>query len=128
MANARSSGEYYEFITVDTQPDSTDVGYWTNTVSIKEIRNKHKITGIYFSIREFEADASDASDASDITVKLQFMCAGDAGWTDYVSLDGSSLAIGNRLFIEDISSQTVWRAGVIADDFQSGQIRLGFDW
>jgi hypothetical protein len=128
MANSRDSGEFYEFITVDTAPDSTDIGFWSNKVSIKQIRNLKKITGIYFSIREFEADDSEASDASDITVKLQYMCAGDEGWTDYVSLDGSTLAIGNRLFIEDISSQTVWRCGVVADDFQSGQIRAGFDW
>ena len=128
MANSRSSEEYHEFITVDTAPDSDDVGYWGNAISIKEIRNKHKITGVYFSIREFELDPSYASGDSDITVKLQYKCEGDAGWTDYVSLDGSTLATGNRLFIEDIASRTMWRCGVIADDFQDGQIRAGFDW
>ena len=128
MANSRDTGEFHEFITVDTAPDSTDVGYWGNAISIKEKRNKHKIIGVYFSIREYELDPSYASGDSDITVKLQYKCEDDAGWTDYVSLDGSSLATGNRLFIEDISSRTMWHCGVIADDFQDGQIRCGFDW
>ena len=72
MANSRSSTEFHEFITVDTAPDSDDTGYWSNDVSIKKLRNLKKITGIYFSIREYELDASYESGDSDITVKLQF--------------------------------------------------------
>ena len=128
MANSRSSTEFTEYATVDTLPDSVDTGYFTNTVCIRDIQKKFKVQKVFFSIRELEADPSDASDATDITVSLQYKCVGDEGWTDYVSLDGSTLAIGNRLAVEDTGAGVLWRAGVKPDDFQSGQLRFGFDW
>ena len=126
MANSQSSGEFYEYATIDTEP--TGLGYFTKTVSIRELRKKFKIDKIYFSIREYEADSSQASDTSSITVTLQFMCPGDEGWQDYVSLDGSTLAVGNRLAVEDTAAAVLWRAGVKDGDYTSGAYVIGFDW
>ena len=128
MANRRTSTEFAEYVTVDTAPESVDTGYFTNAISIRKIRKDKKIRRVFFSIREFEADPSEASAASDLTVTLQFKCPGDEGWTDYVSLDGSTLAIGNRLMMEDLGAGIYWRAGIKPDNFASGQVRFGFDW
>jgi len=128
MANSRSSGEFKEYATIDTLPDSVDTGYFTNPVSIRVLQTKFKIQKIFFSIRELEADPSEASAASVVTVTLQYRCDGDADWTDYVILGGTALAIGNRFAIEDTGAGVYWRAGVKPDDFTSGQIIFGFDW
>ena len=128
MSNSRTSGEFKEYATVDTLPDSVDTGYFTNVVCIRDIQKKFKTNRVFFSIRELEADPSETSDASVATVTLQFKCPGDAGWTDFVALDGSSLAIGNRLRIEDTGAGILWRAGIKPDDFTSGQVIFGFDW
>jgi hypothetical protein len=126
MANSKSSGEFYEYATVDTNPDSD--GFWTNEISIRYKRRKSKIEGVVFSIREYEPDSSGASDTSVATVSLQFKCPGDLGWQDYKPLDGSTFAVGNRIFLEDVSAGVVWRAGVKDGDFSSGSITFGFDW
>lgn len=108
MANAKSSSEFYEYATVDTAPDAD--GYFTNEVRPRYLRLKKKVDKIFFSIREMDTDLSAAaSDASSVTVLLQFKCPGDAGWTTYVPLDGSSLAIGNRLAITDVGDDVYWR-------------------
>lgn len=127
MANSTSSGEFYEYATVDTLPDAD--GYFTNEVRPRYLRKKYKFDRIYFSIRETDADVSEAdSTLSTITVVLQFKCAGDTRWTTYVPLDGSALAIGNRLAISDFGDDVYWRAGVTSDGFTSGSVNFGFDW
>jgi hypothetical protein len=129
MANSRSTGDFKEYATIDTQPSGTDLGYWTNEVCLRDKQNgglaKDKM---WFSIREFEADSSEASDTSSMTVTLQFKCDGDAGWQDYVDFAGSTLARGNRLVIEDTGAGARYRAGVKDGDFTSGKVTVGFDW
>jgi len=127
MANSRSSGAFKEYATVDTAP--IGLGYFTNEVCLRDKLNVGLAKGImYFSIREEEADSSGASDTSSMTVTLQFKCEGDAGWQDYVPLDGSSLAVGNRVAIADTGAAVRWRAGVKDGEFTDGSITFGFDW
>ena len=126
MANARSSTDFHEYATVDEAP--IGLGYFTNTVNPRATRQIRKEGRIYFSIREEDADSSAQSDISDITVTLQFRCEGDAGWQDYQPLDGSELATGNRLMIEDSGQGVIWRAGVLDGAHQGGSVTFGFDW
>jgi len=126
MANRRSSGSFKEYATVDTAP--TGLGYYTYPVDLRALRKDNQEVRVYFSIREYEADSSDASDTSSMTVTLQFKCEGDLGWQDYVPLDGSALAVGNRVVIEDSGAAVLWRAGVHDYEFTSGSITFGFDW
>lgn len=129
MANSRSSGQFKEYATVNTKPSGTDLGYWTNEVCPRDLINDGRSKGkVWFSIRENESDSSDASDTSSMTVTLQFKCDGDSGWQDYVPLDGSSLAVGNRLLIEDTGAAVRWRAGVKDWEYTSGSLTFGFDW
>ena len=127
MANSKSSGAFKEYATVNVAP--TELGYFTNEVCLRDKVNdglaKEKM---YFSIRESEADSSAASDTSTMTVTLQFKCAGDAGWQDYVPLDGSEFAVGNRVVIEDTGADVRWRAGVKDGEFTGGELVFGFDW
>lgn len=126
MANTKSSNINHEYATVDTQP--TSAGYWTNEVSPRD-KFKKGAGKLFFSIREASADISaNPSALSTITVSLQFKCKDDLGWTDYVSLDGSALAIGNRVALEDVGADVRWRAGVVDDAFTSGSVTFGFDW
>ncbi len=126
MANRRSSGTFKEYATVDTVPDG--LGYFTNSVDLRALRKDNKEFRVYFSIREYEADSSAASDTSEMTVTLQFQCEGDLGWQDYVPLDGSTLAVGNRVVIEDSGAAVLWRAGIKDFEYTSGSITFGFDW
>ncbi|MBU2177629.1 MAG: hypothetical protein KJ556_21260 [Gammaproteobacteria bacterium] len=126
MANSRASGPFKEYATVDTPPDG--LGYFTNEVNLRALRKVNKETRVYFSIREYEADSSEASDTSSMVVTLQFKCDGDLGWQDYVPLDGSALAVGNRVMIEDAGAGVLWRAGVKDYEYTSGSITFGFDW
>lgn len=129
MANSKSSGDYKEYATVDTQPSGSELGYWTNEVCLRDKVNDGTAKGkMYFSIREFETDSSGASDTSSMTITLQFKCDGDAGWQDYLDFAGSTLAVGNRLIIEDTAAGVRYRAGVKDGDFISGKITFGFDW
>ena len=128
MANSRSSGVYKEYATVDTQPEGSDLGYWTNEVCLRDKVNagvaKDKM---YFSIRENEVDSS-AGDISTNTVGLQFKCDGDAGWQDFVDFAGNELVVGNRLVIKDTGAAVRWRAGVKDGGYTGGKITFGFDW
>ena len=126
MANRRSSGTFKQYATVDTMP--TGLGYFTNEVDLRALRKDNKEFRVYFSIREYEADSSEASDTSEMTVTLQFQCEGDLGWQDYKPLDGSALAVGNRVVIEDTGAAVKWRAGVHDYEYTSGSITFGFDW
>jgi len=126
MANRRSQGEFKEYATVDTVP--TGLGYFTEALDLRSLRKVKKELRVYFSIREWEADSSAASDTSEMTVTLQFKCEGDAGWQDYVSLDGSTLAVGNRVEIRDFGAAVLWRAGVKWYEYTSGSVTFGFDW
>ena len=126
MANRRSSGSFKEYATVDTAP--TGLGYFTNSVDLRALRKDNREFRAYFSIREWESDSSDASDTSVLTITLQYKCEGDAGWQNYVPLDGSVLAVGNRVVIEDSGAAVLWRAGVLDGNFTSGSITFGFDW
>jgi hypothetical protein len=125
MANSQNSGTNYEYATVDTRP--TSAGYFTKKVNLRS-KLKGGATKLFFSIREATADVSaNASALSTITVGLQFKCPGDLGWTDYVDLAGSSLAIGNRVELSDMGLVD-WRAGVVDDNYTSGSVTFGFDW
>lgn len=125
MANSKSSGNNYEYATVDTLPGAA--GYFTNEIDSRHI---HKLGAkLFFSIRETESDVSAAPSAlSSVTVKLQFKCVGDEGWTVFVPLDGSTFAIGNRVEIDDNGNGVLWRAGVASDEYTSGSVTFGFDW
>jgi len=125
MANSKSSGINKEYATVDTQP--TSAGYFTNEVNVRtKLKRNAKL---FFSIRETEADVSAAPSAlSSITVVLQFKCPDDLGWTDYIDLAGSTLAIGNRVQLDDNGAGVLWRAGVRDDEYTSGSVTFGFDW
>jgi len=126
MANSRDSNTFHEYATVDTAP--IELGYFTNTVNPRASKHIKKEGRLYFSIREEDADSSAQSDISDITVTLQFRCSGDAGWQDYAPLDGSEIATGNRLMIEDSGEGVLWRAGVLDGAHQGGSVTFGFDW
>lgn len=128
MANSQSSGTYYEYATVDTQP--TAAGYGTKEISPQEICGKRKAGAscVYFSIRESEADSSGASDTSNIKVNLQFHCPGDAGWQDYKLINGTVLDVGHRIAITDKGRGVIWRGWVKDNDFGSGKVTFGFDW
>ncbi len=129
MANSKSSGEFKEYATVDTQPSGADLGYWTNEVCLRDKRESgHAPSRMYFSIREGEADSSAASDTSAMTVTLQFKCDGDAGWQDYYPLGAEALHVGNRFAIEDTGAAVRWRAGVKDTEYYSGKLTFGFDW
>lgn len=127
MANSRASSANYEYATVDEAPDEN--GYFTNDVDVRSLWKVSRVSKLFFSMREAEADISAAPSAlSTATVVLQFRCPGDAGWTDFVPLDGSALAIGNRIALEDMGAGVLWRAGVVSDGYTSGSVRFGFDW
>ena len=125
MANSQSSGNNYEYAVVDTKP--TSAGYFTKVVDARHILKRND--KLFFSIRESNADMSAAPSAlSTITVVLQFICPGDAAWTDYIDLAGSTLAIGNRVQLDDNGAGVLWRAGVRDDEYTSGSVTFGFDW
>jgi hypothetical protein len=125
MSNTRSSGNNYEYATVDTKP--TSAGYFTKEIDVRHVVKLNK--KLFFSIREAAADISAAPSAlSTVTVVLQFKCPGDAGWTDYIDLAGSTLAIGNRVQLDDNGTGVLWRAGVRDDEYTSGSVTFGFDW
>lgn len=128
MANSRSSDTFHEYATVDTKPGAS--GYGTEEISLRELKSKKKMITdrVYFSIREAEADSSGASATSDITVNLQFKCAGDVGWQDYKLLNGQTLVVGHRFAITDMAAEIRWRGWVKDDDFRDGKITFGFDW
>jgi len=129
MANSRSSGDYKEYATVDTQPSGTALGYWTNEVCLRDkVNNGTAKDKMYFSIRENDTDSSGFSETSSITVLLQFKCEGDAGWQNYLDLNEATLAVGNRLEIEDTGAAVRWRAGVEDGGYTSGSYTFGFDW
>jgi len=124
MANRVTvSDEYREYAVVDGAVGS---GYFGGEVDMADLKALKSIERIFFSIREEAAEGS--IDDSDITVSLQFKLLGDERWQDYVPLDSSTLAIGNRLRIEDDGSAAKWRAGVKEDNYTSGSVIFGFDW
>lgn len=126
MANSRSSSANHEYATVDTVPDAS--GYFTTPFCPRD-KGKIGIGKVFFSVRDATGDVSEAPSAlSSVTVGLQFKCSGDLDWTDFVPLDGSALAIGNRIVLEDIGAGVLWRAGVVSDGYVSGSVRFGFDW
>ena len=129
MANSKSSGEYKEYATVDTAPSGTALGYWTNEVCLRDkVKAGDAKTKMYFSIRESDTDSSGFSETSSMTVILQFKCDGDAGWQNYEFLEGYTLAVGNRMIIEDTGAAVRWRAGVEDGGYTSGSLTFGFDW
>jgi len=127
MANVKDSGTNKEYATVDTLPGSS--GFFTNEIDPRILLKDKKVSRIFFSIRETVSDESEApSTASVVTVVLQYKCDNDADWTEYVPMDGSELAIGNRIIIDDMAANVRWRAGVVSDGYTSGSVRFGFDW
>ena len=125
MANVVTvSDEYREYYMVDTAVGAA--GVFTGEVDIRDLKETKGIDRIFFSIRE-EADTGSIDD-SVCTVVLQYKCEGDARWQTYAPLDGSTLAIGNRLRIDDNGSAMKYRAGVLEDGFTSGSLIFGFDW
>ena len=129
MANTKSSGTYKEYATVNTAPSGSELGYWTNEVCLRDkVKDGVAKDKMYFSIRENDADSSGFSETSSMTVVLQFKCDGDAGWQNYLDLNEATLAVGNRLTIEDTGAAVRWRAGVEDGGFTSGSVTFGFDW
>ena len=118
------SDEYREYYMVDTAVGSA--GVFTGEVDIRTLKEDKGINRLLFSIREEQDEGS--IDDSVCTVVLQFKCQGDGRWQTYVPLDGSTLAIGNRLLIKDDGSAIKYRAGVLEDGFTSGSLVFGFDW
>lgn len=120
MANAKSSGEHWEYATVDTAPAPGSGGYYTNEITPRS----SKLGRFYFSIRETTRD----SVASVVTVKLQYKCPRDTDWSDYLN-NGDDWTIGCRVAINDNAAGVLWRAGVVDDsDYTSGSVTFGFDW
>lgn len=120
MANSKSSGEFYEYATVDTALGAA--GYGTQEISLRELKKTKKTTDrVYFSIREYEADSSGASDTSAITVNLQFKCTGDLGWQDYKLLNGQTIDVGHRIAILDDAADVRWRGWVKDNGYTSGK-------
>lgn len=110
--NSRDSAERREYATVDTDPDAS--GYYTNAVNIQRIqRTRRDVSQVCFSVRG----------TGSMTVTLQFICSGDASWTDY---DTYTAVI--RLKIEGAAAGVRWRAGVKDTDYTSGSLTFGFDW
>jgi hypothetical protein len=120
MANSKNSTGSHEYATVDTAPAQGSGGYYTNAIAPRNT----KLGRFYFSIR----DTTDDSSPSVVTVKLQFKCSGDSGWTD--KLNGTAAwAIGDRAIISDNAAGVQWRAGVVDNsDYTSGSVTFGFDW
>jgi hypothetical protein len=126
MSNSRSSGTNHEYATVDSNPGY--LGYFTKPFCPRD-KVKTGSNKVFFSVRDATGDISAAPSAlSDVTVGLQFKCPGDLDWTDYVPLDGSELAIGNRVALEDMGAGVIWRAGVVDDGYGGGSVVFGFDW
>jgi len=109
MANAKTTDDYYQYATVDTDP--TSAGYYTNAVGIRQLKG---VEEIYFSIRG----------SGQMNVTLQFKCPGDSGWTDYNAYNTSSI----RKKITGGAAGVQWRAGVKEGDRISGECIFGFDW
>ena len=105
--NSQSSAGRYEYATVDTDPAAA--GYWTNEINP---RGKSQ-NQVYFSLRG----------SGSMTVTLQFICTGDASWTDY-----DTYTAVTRLKIEGAAAGVRWRAGVKDTDYTSGSLTFGFDW
>lgn len=122
MGNSKVSDECREYANVDSAPEGGSGGFFTKEVSMELLERTKKIFKIFFSIREASAGTSA------VTVVLQFKCEGDVHWQDYVSPDGSVLAIGNRLVLEEQGSKVYWRAGVKEAGYVSGAVIFGFDW
>lgn len=118
MANTRTDTEYSAYAKVDTAPAAD--GYFTSQVAMRD----NKVRRMYFSMRETDEDASPVSD---VTVTLQYRCAGDAGWTDYVN-DDVTIGLGCRLLIDGGAAGEIWRAGVKSGGYTSGDVTFGFDW
>jgi len=124
MANVVTvSDEYREYAMVDS---SVGEGFFGGEVNMRTLKENKGIDRIFFSIRE-EADPGSIDD-SEVTVVLQFKCEDDARWQTFVPLDGSSLAIGNRLRLNDNGSAIIYRAGVLEGGWTSGSVIFGFDW
>jgi hypothetical protein len=123
MANSKKSASNYEYAVVDTNVSG---GYFTNQVNLRE-KIKRGVGKLFFSIRESSAEAS-AGTTSSVTVKLQFRCAGDAGWTDYIPLGAEDFVVGTCLILDDIGNGREWRSGVEDGGVTSGSVTFGFDW
>jgi len=126
MANKQNSSDFYEYATVDTDPEST-WGYFTKAINPYQIKKEYGSEKVFFSIREEDLDDSSGAPASDVTVTLQFKCPGDEDWQDYYN-DGVDFEIGQREVVEDYGKGVLWRAGVKWDGYTSGSVVFGFDW
>ena len=121
MANRKVSGNGYEYAVVDTKPAQSSGGYYTNEVTPRS----SKLGRFFFSIRETSPDSTPSVG----TVKLQYKCPGDTGWTNYLKSGTTDWPIGTRVMINDFAAGVVWRAGIVDDaDFTSGSLSFGFDW
>ena len=105
--NSTNSGGRYEYATVDT--DAAAAGYWTEEVNPK----RKSQSQVYFSVRG----------TGTITITLQFICPGDATWTDY-----DTYTAVTRVKVEGAAAGVRWRAGVKDADYTSGSLTFGFDW
>ena len=108
--NSRDAAERREYVTVN----SGGSGYFTNPISVAKIqRNRRDVSQIYFSIRGTGV----------MVVTVQYRSPGDSEWTvynTYTTITHQTIAV--------VAAGVSWRAGVLADDYISGEYVFGFDW
>ena len=108
MANSVTSGNRYEYATVNTAP--TTAGYYTNPVNA----GQQRVERLCFTVRG----------TGSMIVTLQFICPGDAAWNDYATYNAPAYTV-----IEGDGAGVRWRAGVkSADDYVEGTLKFGFNW
>ena len=112
-ANSQSTGENYEYATVDTAPPAA--GYFTNTVNARRVKDKSKFHQIYFSI----------GGSGTMTVTLQFLRVDVDGstWNDYADYTDTEYKI-----LEETAANISWRAVVKQGNHSSGTKIFGFAW
>ena len=111
-ANSQSSGNYYEYATVDTAPGAN--GYFTNTVYPRTERKDSQFKEIFFSV----------GGTGSMTVTLQFKRTDvDSDWSDYDTYTSSTFQK-----LEESSVNVGWRAVVKNGEYSSGSLTFGFSW
>ena len=107
MANTKTTGDYKNYITIDTSPGSA--GFFTDAIS----ERTERLQDLFFSMR--------GNGIGIVTV--QFKHQDDSTWTDY-----DTYTDPGRYAIRGGAAGIIWRAGIISGNYTSGTIITGFDW
>ena len=108
MANSKTTSDYIQYATVDTDPGGN--GYFTDELNL---RGK-KMTVVYFSVRG----------TGTMTVVLQFKGEGDVTYTDYATTTNNG-----RAALKGGGAGVKWRAGIKnTAAYRNGSKTFGFDW